>query len=70
MTRTIDIGSLAMNVIVCACVFLGGTCIYYPDALGIVSPRDEVAKAVKLNEDGSLPALSEQQLVSGDWRTE
>lgn len=67
MTRTIDIASWIMNATLVVCVFVSGSIIIEHE---LVSPRDEVAKAVKLNDDGSLPALSEQQLVSGDWRTE
>jgi hypothetical protein len=70
MTRTIDWASWALNLITGACIFLGGTAIYAPDAFGIVSPRQEIAEAVKLEADGSLPAMTEEQLARIDWTTQ
>lgn len=68
MKRAADLGSLIMGIALCVSTFVGLTCVHYPDAFDIVSPRHEIAEAVKLEDDGSLPAITDEQLAKMDLR--
>jgi hypothetical protein len=72
MTRAIDWTGWFLNATLVVCVFVGGTCIYAPELIASPSPMP-IAEVVKrtqgklvLQDDGTLPAMTEAQLAQFD----
>mgnify|MGYP001576248467 CR=1 FL=1 len=60
MNRTLAWTDWALNLITGIAIFVGGSIIYEHEL--IVSPRAEIASALKLNDDQSLKPMTEREL--------
>jgi hypothetical protein len=66
MSRSLAWANWSLNVLTGLLIFVGGSCIYMPETAYRVTTSVVSAEPVKLEPDGSLPAMTDEQLARID----